>query len=358
MARRAAAPSTLVVLVILAVTAGCAPPAGPPIASPPRTVGLVFDVGGRGDLAFNDMAHAGLSRAHKEFGARLRTREVEPAPGGEDRERQLRQLAAGAFGLVFGIGEVFTADLRRVAAEFPATRFVLVDGTIPGLGPADNLTCLRFREQEGAFLAGAAAAMKSRTGVIGFLAGARTSRSEASEVAYTAGARYVRPTTVIIADYLEAQGTADGPEGGRRLALAQFDRGADVVYHVAKDAGDGVFDAAVLKRRLVIGSGADQALRARDETRPRLLTSVVKRVDVAVYETVRAFVDGSLSGGCRTYGLAEEGITYAENDFNKEMLADIKPVLEELKAGILGGRIAVPATRADLDAFLRARPRR
>ncbi|MDR7450242.1 MAG: BMP family ABC transporter substrate-binding protein [Armatimonadota bacterium] len=356
MARPAAPRRVLVWLVLLGAAAGCAPLARQPVP-PPHKVGLVFEVGGRGDLAFNDMAHAGLARAQKELGARLLTREVEPSPGGGNRAELLRRLAGEEFRLVFGIGEAAAPELRRAAAEFPATRFVLVDGVLPGLDPADNLTCLQFREQEGAFLAGAAAALKSRSGVIGFLAGARTPRTEASEIAYTAGARYVRPQTVVVADYLEEQSGSDARAAGRRLALTQFDRGAEVVYQTA-GADRGVFEAAVLRRRLVIGSDADQALRAKDEARSRILTSVVKRVDVAVYETVKAFVNGTLSGGCRHYGLAGEGITYAENDFNTEMLAEIKPVLEELRARIVDGRIAVPTTRAALDAFLRARPRR
>jgi len=357
MSIRIAAPARTLLLVVLVATTGCLFRSPQPAPTPTLKVGVVFDIGGRGDLAFNDMAHAGLGRAQKEFGARLETQEVEPSPGDKSREELLRKLAAGGFGLVFGIGDAFTASLRRVAAESPGTRFGLVDGVVPDLGPKDNITCLQFREQEGSFLAGAAAALKSRTGMIGFLGRVKTPRSEAVEIAYTAGAKYVRPGTVVLSDYVGA-GALHDPVRGKQLALAQYERGVDVIYQVAGDAGTGVFDAAVAKRMMAIGSGADQALSARDDQRSRLLTSVVKRVDVAVYDTVKAFVEGSLFGGCRSFGLAEGGVGYAENDFNKHLIADIKPMLEELRIGIIGGRIAVPATRAELDTLLRTRQRR
>jgi len=347
-----------VFLVGLTAVAGCTLQPPRPAAAPTQKVGIVFAVGGRGDLASNDMAHAGLSRARREFGALLDTQEVEPAPGGENREDLLRAMAREGFDLVFGIGDPATDALRRVAAEFPGIWFGLVDGVIVGLRPKDNIVCLPFREEEGSFLAGAAAAAKSRTGIIGFLGGAKTPMAAASEVAYIAGARYVRPGTIILSDYVGTEAVAfNNPARGRQLALALYERGADVIYHVARHSGDGVFEAAVVKRRMAIGSGADQALSVKDDQRSRILTSVVKRVDVAVYETIKALVEGSLSGGCRSFGLAEGGVIYAENDFNKTVLADIKPMLEDLRAGIIRGRINVPRTRAELDALLRARRR-
>lgn len=348
----------LAMVVVLAITA-CQQRAQQPAQQAQKLkVGIVYDVGGRGDLSFNDMAFAGLQQAQQQYGDRIETRDLEPTAGGENREELLRLLAGEGFDLIFGIGFLFADSVQRVAKDFPNIKFGDVDGFIPDLTEDSNVVCLLFNEHEGSFLVGAAAALKSKTGVIGFVGGMKISLIEKFEAGYIAGARYVRPNIRVLSDYAGTTGEAfRDPVKGKELALAQYDRRADIIYHASGQTGIGVFEAAVVKKRLAIGVDADQSLTASEGQRPQILTSMMKRVDVAVFETIKAFVDGQYKGGYRSFGLAEGGVGYAENDYNKDMIADIKARLEELKQKIIAGEIKVPQNRKELDAFIKTLPK-
>jgi basic membrane protein A len=352
-------PALLAALVaIILVISGCRQRAAGPEQPRKIRVGLVYDVGGRGDLSFNDMAFAGLERAQKDFGDRIETRDLEPTAGGENREELLRLLAGENYDLIFGIGFLFTDSIQRVAKESANTKFGLIDGFIPDLTAESNVVCLLFNEHEGSFLVGAAAALKSKTGTIGFVGGMKIPLIEKFEAGYIAGARYVRPSIRVLSDYAGTTGEAfRDPVKGKELALAQYDRRADIIYHASGGTGIGVFEAAVVKKRLAIGVDADQSLTVKDDQRGQILTSMMKRVDVAVYETIKAFVEGRFQGGYRNFGLGEGGVGYAENDYNREMIADIKPRLEELKTRITSGQIKVPSSRAELETFLKNLPK-
>ena len=348
-------------IVLIALVGGCARQArqpGAPAQAARLKVGIVYDVGGRGDLSFNDMAYAGLQRARREFGDRLEVRDLEPTAGGENREELLRLLAGEGYHLIFGIGFLFTDSIRRVAQEFPDARFGLVDGVIEGLDERSNIVSLTFREHEGSFLVGAAAGLKTETHRIGFVGGMKIPLIEKFEAGYIAGARYVKPAVEVYSDYAGTTGEAfRDPVRGRELALAQYDRGADIIYHASGGTGIGVFEAAVARNRLAIGVDADQSLTVNETQRQHILTSMVKRVDVAVFETIRALVAGRFQGGARTFGLAEDGVGYAVNDYNRSLLADIQPRLEDLRRRIIAGEIDVPASRAELETFLQRLPK-
>lgn len=355
---------TLVAITLLAATAlvavGCARQQAQQSAPQVQKlkVGIVYDVGGRGDLSFNDMAYAGLSRAQQEFGARIETRDLEPTAGGENREELLRLLAGEKFDLIIGIGFLFTDSIQRVAKEFTSVKFGLVDGFIPDLTEQSNVVCLLFNEHEGSFLVGAAAALKSKTGVVGFVGGMKIPLIEKFEAGYIAGAKYVRPSIRVLSDYAGTTGEAfRDPVKGKELALAQYDRRADIIYHASGGTGIGVFEAAATKKRLAIGVDADQSLTVKPEQRPQILTSMLKRVDTAVFETIKGLLEGQYKGGYRSFGLAENGVGYAENEYNKNAIADIKNRLEELKQKIIAGEIKVPQSRVELDAFLKTLPK-
>jgi len=351
-------------LAALLVLSGCRPAAeAPPPAgeapAPKLRVGIVYDVGGRGDLSFNDMAYAGLERAQREFGDRIETRDLEPAAGGENREELLRLLASEGYDLIFGIGFLFTDSIERVAKEFPNVKFGLVDGFIADLGPQSNVVCLLFNEHEGSFLVGAAAALKSKTGKVGFVGGMRIPLIEKFEAGYIAGAKYVNPAIEVFSDYAGTTGEAfRDPVKGRELALSHYDRGADIIYHASGGTGIGVFEAAVEKNKLAIGVDADQSLTVKPDQRAHILTSMMKRVDVSVYETIKALVEQRFEGGYRNFGLADDGVGYAENQYNRDTIADIKPELERLKQKIVAGEIKVPSSRKELEAFLETLPTR
>src|SRR3989442_15555331 len=262
-------------------------PSSPVVAQAKKMrVGLVFDVGGRGDKSFNDMAYDGLARAQKAFAATLQTRDLEPTAGGENREELLRLLAGEKYDLILGIGFLFTDSITRVAKDNQGVKFAIVDGFIPD---QPNVVSLLFQENEGSFLVGAAAALKSKTNKIGFVGGMKIPLIEKFEAGYIAGAKYVKRTIEVFSEYAGTTGEAfRDPVKGKELALAEYDRGADIIYHASGGTGIGVFEAAVVKKRLAIGVDADQSLTVKPDQRAQILTSMMKRVDVGVYETSQA----------------------------------------------------------------------
>jgi basic membrane protein A len=306
-------------------------------------VGLVFDIGGRGDKSFNDSAYRGLERAGRELGVRFEY--LEPAEGA-DRETGLREYASRGFALVIGVGFMFSDDIEKMAREFPDVRFACVDYTV-GLDAdgnpvplPENLVGLKFREEEGSFLAGAAAALVSRSGIIGFVGGMDVPLIHKFEAGYTAGARYVRPATQVLVGYagVTAQAFKD-PAKGKEMANSIYGRGADVIFHASGTTGFGVFEAAREHGKLAIGVDSDQ----NDEAPGHVLTSMVKDVDVAVFETVRNVLDGSFRGGIREFGLREQGVHVVRDARNAVLFPDAAWArVQALRDSIAAGLIAVP----------------
>jgi basic membrane protein A and related proteins len=304
-------------------------------------VGLVLDVGGLGDKSFNDAAHRGLMRAADELGVEVRF--VEPGDG-SDREAALRQLAAAGFDLVFGIGFIFTDDIRTAALRFPAVKFACVDySVVPGQPPPpDNLVALRFREEQGSFLVGALAALVSQTQRLGFVGGMDIPLIHKFEAGYRAGVRQVCPGCQVYAAYAgtEPRAFAD-PTTGKELALAQFARGADVIFHASGKTGAGVFNAARERGRLAIGVDSDQF----HEAPCCILTSMVKGVDVAVFDTIRAVAAGEFRGGIVELGLAEDGVGYVFDERNARWIPpEVRARVEELRRRVIAGEIVVPSS--------------
>lgn len=343
------------VIVVLALVLWTIPSTGVQAQPKKFRVGLVYDVGGKGDLSFNDMAYAGLKQAQKEFGAKVEVRDLEPTAGGENREELLRLVAGEKFDLIFGVGFLFTDSVTRVAKEFRGVKFAIIDGFIPD---QPNVVSLTFKEHEGSFLVGAAAALKSKSGTVGFVGGMKIPLIEKFEVGFTAGAKYVKPSIKVVSDYAGTTGEAfRDPVKGKELALAQYDRGADIIYHASGGTGIGVFEAAVVKKRLAIGVDADQSLTVKPDQAPQILTSMLKRVDVAVFETIKTALNGKYKAGVQEFGLKENGVGYAVNKFNKAQIASVQPRLEALRKDIIAGKIKVPSTKAELDAFLKKLPK-
>jgi len=306
-------------------------------------VGLVYDVGGRGDASYNDSAAAGLERAQAEFG--VVTHSLTPNQGGEDRAELLRLLSEQRYQLVFAVGFLFADAVEKVAKEFPDTTYAIIDAVVD----APNVVSLTFAPEQGSFVVGAAAALKSQTGRVGFLGGVETGQIRSFEAGFAAGARYVDPRIRVEVKYIsqppDFTGFAD-PARGKEVGLALYEQGADVVYHASGSSGQGLFEAAreVSARGAkvwVIGVDADQYQVVDAAVRPFILTSMLKRVDLAVYETVKAFVGSSLHGGRVSFDLRSGGIGYATSGGS---IDDIKDQLESLKAKIADGEITVPST--------------
>lgn len=312
-------------------------------------IGLVFDIGGRGDLSFNDSAYAGLERAMADFD--IEATYLEPGEGGENREELLRTLAEEGYELIFAVGFLFTDAVISAAADFPESKFGLIDGYVPDLTAESNIVCLGFAEHEGSFLVGAAAALKSETGKIGFVGGMNIPLIQKFESGYRAGAAYVNPDIEVVVNYIGSTGEAfKNPQAGRELALAQCDQGCDVIYHASGASGIGVIAACAERETWVIGVDSDQYLTASDEEKPFVLTSMLKRVDVSVYETIKAFVEGKFEGGYKTFDLSVDGVGYSVA--NEPAIADIQDQLEEIKAKIVDGTVVVPTNYDELDVFL------
>ena len=301
-------------------------------------MGLVFDIGGRGDKSFNDAAYNGLERAKSELGVSYTTLETSE---GSDREAQLRQLAAGDAKIVFGVGFLFTDDIKALAREFPQQKFACIDYTVtPGDTLPPNLVALKCREEEGSFLVGALAALLSKTGKIGFVGGMEIPLIRKFQAGYIAGAKAVKPGMQILVKYAGNTGAAfKDPTKGKELALAEYQSGADIIFHASGSTGLGVFEAGRQLHKLAIGVDSDQY----DEAPGVVLTSMVKRVDTAVLETIRDLQNGKWQGGVRDFGLADHGVTWVYDDRNKALIpAAVKATVDSLQNEIVAGHIRVP----------------
>ena len=337
MARRK--PFALVVLALLAA-AGCSQPA-PETAKPAGAafpVGLVFDIGGRGDKSFNDAAFAGLTRAQQELGIRFTTLETSE---GSDREAQLRQLASGDSKLIFGVGFLFTDDVRNLAKEFPDKKFACIDYTVtPNDTLPPNLVALKFRENEGSFLVGALAAWLSKTHKVGFVGGMEIPLIRKFQAGYVAGAKAADPKVDVLVKYAGTTGAAfKDPTKGKELGLAEYHAGADIIFHASGSTGLGVFEAARELKKLAIGVDSDQYLTADPKVKDVIMTSMLKKVDVAVYDFITQVNDDKFTAGTTTYDLAKDGVGYATSGGQVD---DIKTQLEDAKAKIISGEIKVP----------------
>lgn len=302
-------------------------------------VGLVFDVGGRGDKSFNDSAFRGLERAKKELG--IEYEYIEPSEAA-DRENALRQFASGKFDLIIGIGFIFTDDVNRVAAAFPAKPFACVDYAVnPSKPMPANVVALKFREQEASFLGGVVAALTSKTKVIGFVGGMDVPLIHKFEAGFKAGAVWADPKVKVLSAYAGVTPEAfKDPSKGKEIALSQIGQGADVIYHASGSTGLGVFEAARDKKILAMGVDSDQYHDAPGF----VLTSVTKQVDEAVFRTIKAAKDGKPLKGILELGLKEKGVDYIYDANNKALISPAaRAKAEEARKLIVAGKIKVPS---------------
>jgi basic membrane protein A and related proteins len=320
--------------------------AAEPPANDTIDVGVVFDLGGRGDKSFNDGAYLGAERAEKDLGVQVRF--IEPGEG-SDRESGLRLLAAEGMDLVVGVGFIFTDDLTQLAKEYPNTKFAGVDYSVATdptgkvIPPPPNLAALKFREEQGSYLVGALAALVGNSKKIGFVGGMDSPLIQKFEIGYKAGVKQVCPDCTVLSQYAGVTPEAfRNPGKGKEIALSQYQQGANVIFHASGSTGLGVFEAARQTGKLAIGVDADQY----NEAPGYVLSSMVKGVDNAVYDAIRKVRNNQFAGGIYQYGLAEQGVGYIYDVHNQKLIpADVRNRLEQLKQDIIAGRIVVPSTR-------------
>lgn len=316
-------------------------------------IGMAFDVGGRGDLSFNDLAADAWDEGKEQFG--YEGEELAPEAGGENREENLRLLAETGHELIIANGFAFAQNVWRVGTEFPDVNFAITDSCPQddtfATVEMDNVRCMLFAEHEGSFLVGAAAALKSETGTIGFIGGVEIPLIEKFQAGFEAGARHIDPDINILpAVYLtqppDFAGFTD-PVLGNEAAQALYGQGADVVYHAAGGSGLGLFQAADAlstddQHLWAIGVDADQFQSVGDPAlQEHILTSMLKRVDVAVFNTIEDFVRGEFTSGPAIFDLASEGVGYSTSG---GFIDDISGQLDDLAAQIADGEITVPET--------------
>jgi basic membrane protein A and related proteins len=313
-------------------------------------VGIAYDIGGRGDQSFNDAAAAGLERAIGELGlVKDNTRELSAAPNeSEDAAAtRLRQLVSDGFNPIIAVGFKYATATQTVAAENPQVKFAIVDDDTVKL---PNVTPLVFAEEQGSFLVGAAAALKTTACKIGFVGGVETPLIQKFEAGYEAGAKAVAPNIQVDSAYLTPAGDFTGfndPAKATEVTRGQLDGGADIVYHASGASGKGVFEAVTAANtaqtpRWAIGVDSDQAKTATPPTNERILTSMLKRVDVAVFDYINASAAGDVSTLPKVFDLSVDGVGYATTG---DHVADIVPQLDAYKAAIVGGQISVPSTK-------------
>jgi len=343
--RLLAAPMALVVVAVLVTflparhtAAASAPGARASASRPPPRVGLVFDVGGRGDKSFNDSAYEGLMRAQRELGAEVSF--LEPV-GSEDREAALRLFAAQGEDLVLAVGFIFTSDVDAVARAYPDTHFACVDYAGPPDRMPPNVLGLSFREEEGSFLVGAVAGLLSHTKHVGFIGGMTIPLIRKFEAGYDAGVHAACPECTVHSAY--AGSTPDAfkdPARGRSLAAFEIAAGADVLFHASGATGHGVFEGARAAGALAIGVDSDE----HDDLPGTVVTSMVKRVDVAVFQAIKDASQGQFHHGMLVFGLAEEGIDYVHDGPHAEGLPrEVKEKVADLRAEVVAGKRRVPA---------------
>jgi basic membrane protein A and related proteins len=335
--RRAAA-------LVLAAVSTCAALSGctsRQAASGAVRIGMVTDVGGLGDRSFNDSAYAGLVRAKNELHVETTVLQSRSAA---DYQINMTVLANKEFTEIFAIGFLMARDVTEVAERYPKRHFSIIDAVVP----EPNVTSVTFKEEEGSFLAGALAAMTTKTKTIAFLGGIDIPLLRKFEAGFAAGAREIDPSVKVLVKYV---GSFEDVASGKELAGVQFSQGADIIYVAAGKAGLGAIDQ--VKSRdgaFVIGVDSDQDALAPG----KILTSMVKRVDIGVFRVAQKAAAHQPRPVHLTLGLKEGGVSLTDFRYTKSVVTPQKTaVLDKLKAAIIAGRIVAPSTREELASFKR-----
>jgi basic membrane protein A len=307
-------------------------------------VGLAYDTGGRGDRSFNDSAYTGAAAAVDALGGELQ--ELSPNDDASNRAELLTQLAEQGFNPVIAVGFNYDDVIAEVAPQFPETTFAQVDGSNEDGAKGENVTGLIFAEEQGSFLAGVAAALKSESAHIGFVGGVQSPLIQKFEAGYVAGAQAVNPQIVVDRQYLSPAGDFSGfsdPARGQIVAQGMYDAGADIVYHAAGGSGQGVFQAAADSGNRAIGVDSDQYLTVTEPAlQAVIMTSMLKRVDNAVEQFINDYAEGNVTGATDVLNdLSTEGIGLATSG---GFIDDIQDDIDQYSQQIIDGTITVPTT--------------
>ncbi len=293
---------------------------------------VIFDMGGKFDKSFNESAYNGAEKFKKDTGIAYKEFEV---TNESQREQALRNMARRGATVIVGIGFAQATPMKTVAPEFPNIKFVIIDGVVE----TPNARSILFKEHEGSFLVGMIAAMKSQTAKIGFVGGMDIPLIRNFAAGYVEGAKYSNPAVEVFQNMTGTTPAAwNDPGKGAELAKSQMDRGADVVYAAAGATGLGVLQAAKDGGKFSIGVDSNQNYLHPGS----VLTSMIKRVDNAVYDSFKTAKDGTWKAGMVSLGLKEDGVGYALDDNNRKLITpEMEAKVNQAKADIIAGKIVV-----------------
>ncbi len=293
---------------------------------------VVFDMGGKFDKSFNEGVYRGLEKFKKDTGINYRSFEI---TNPTQRVQAIVKMAKRGGNPVLGIGFAQGPAIEKAATKFPNTKFGIIDMVVK----KPNVQSIVFKEQEGSFLVGMLAAMASKTGKVGFIGGMDIPLIRKFECGYEQGVKYVNPKAEVIVNMTGSTPSAwNNPSKGAELAKSQFDRGVDVIFAAAGGTGIGVYQAAKDNGKLAIGVDSNQ-----NYLQPgTMLTSMVKRVDVAAYNLLKEVKEGKFKPGVKVLGLKENGVDWAYDKYNKSLITpEMKKAVEKAKADIIAGKIKV-----------------
>ncbi len=296
-------------------------------------VGLVLDKGGKDDKSFNAAGFRGATEGKEKLGIELKVLE---SSSDNSLEPNHRQLAQRGYDLIIGVGFVHQEPIARVAKQFPKTKFVLIDAVVD----LPNVRSVMFQEHEGSYLVGAIAAMSSKTGTVGFVGGMEIPLIKRFYLGYEAGAKAINPKIKVIEKYVGSSSDAwRNPSKAKELALSEINSKADVIFTPSGASGLGVFDAIEEKKVFAIGCDSNQ-----NWVKPgKILTSMLKRVDTAVYEAIADGKNEKFTAGKKVMGVKEGGVDFAVDSFNQSVLkSEVIAKANQLKTDIAAGKIQVP----------------
>ncbi|MEU2711065.1 BMP family ABC transporter substrate-binding protein [Streptomyces sp. NPDC007205] len=302
-------------------------------------IGLAYDVGGRGDRSFNDSAARGADKAVKDFGGSIKELTAKTSDTEADREQRLSDLADAGYNPIVAVGYTYAPAVEKIAAKYPKTSFGIVDSVVKGA----NVNSITFTEEQGSYLAGVAAALKTKKDHVGFIGGVDNPLIKKFEAGYVQGVHDTKPKVNVDVQYLSHGQDTSGfssPDKGQQAAQGMLDKGADVIYTAAGSSGNGAIEAVHgVKGAWGIGVDSDQYnIPGLAQYKSSFLTSMVKNVDVGVYDFVQSVKDGKPLTGNNIYSLAKGGVSLATSG---GFIKDIQPKLDAAKKKIVDGQIKV-----------------
>ncbi|MEU1463941.1 BMP family ABC transporter substrate-binding protein [Streptomyces sp. NPDC005727] len=305
-------------------------------------IGLAFDVGGRGDRSFNDSAARGADKAKKEFGGEIKELTAKTSDTEADREQRLSDMAEAGYSPIIGVGYAYAASMTKVAAKYPKTSFGIVDSVVD----AKNVDSITFTEEQGSYLAGVAAALKTKKDHVGFIGGVDVPLIKKFEAGYVQGVKDTNSKIKVDTQYLSHGSDTSGfasPDKGKEAAQGMLDNGADVVYSAAGSSGNGAIEAVNgVKGAWAIGVDSDQySIPGLAKYKNSILTSMVKNVDLGVYDFVKSVHGGKPLTGTNTYSLSKDGVSLSTSG---GFIDDIQAKLDEAKKKIVDGSVKVKTT--------------